>query len=137
MGFEKFGRKSFTSATKTAKFVDYLAQGKIMGTICKKCQTKYFPPRADCANCFSSDFDWFEMPKKGILETYTVAYYAPYGFEADCPYGMGVVDYGENLKLFARISKEVKPEELKTGMEVTVVPVTYEDGQIAFEIKKA
>jgi len=50
---------------------------------------------------------------------------------------MGVVDYGDNLKLFARISKEIKPEELKTDMDVTVKPVQYEDGQIAFEITKA
>ena len=28
MGFEKFGRKSFTSVTKTAKFVDILANGQ-------------------------------------------------------------------------------------------------------------
>ncbi len=136
MGFEKFGRKSFTSATKIAKFVDFLNEGKIMGTLCKKCGARYFPPRADCANCFSSDMDWFEMPKKGKLETFTVAYYAPYGFEMDCPYGMGVVDYGNNLKLFARISKGLKLEELKNDMEVTVKPVRYEDGQIAFEITK-
>ena len=48
MGFEKFGRKSFTAMTKTAKFVDFLAEGKIEGTGCKKCGAKFFPPRADC-----------------------------------------------------------------------------------------
>lgn len=136
MGFEKFGRKSFTGATKVSKFVDFLSDGKIMGTVCKKCGTKYFPPRADCANCLSSEYDWFELPKEGTLETYTIAYYAPYGFEMDCPYGMGVVDFGSNLKLFARISKEIRDEELKTGLKVTVRPVKYEDGQIAFEITK-
>ena len=52
MGFEKFGRKSFVSATKVAKFVDILATGKIDGTVCKKCGTKFFPPRADCSVCF-------------------------------------------------------------------------------------
>lgn len=135
MGFEKFGRKSFTSATKVSKFVDFLMEGRVVGTVCKKCGTKYFPPRADCANCFSSDFDYFDLPKKGRLETFTIAYYAPYGFEMDCPYSMGVVDFGNNLKLFARISKNIKPEELKPDMEVTVEPVYYEDGQIAFEIK--
>ena len=35
MGFEKFGRKSFTAVTKTAKFVDLLAEGKVEGTACK------------------------------------------------------------------------------------------------------
>ena len=137
MGFEKFGRKSFTAVTKLTKFVDLLGEGKIEGTVCKKCGAKFFPPRADCASCFSNEMDWFEMPKKGNLETFTTAYYAPFGFEADPPYTMGVVDFGGSLKLFARVAKEIKLEDVKVGMDVGIRPLKYEDGQIAFEILKA
>ena len=137
MGFEKFGRKSFTAVTKTAKFVDLLTEGKIEGAVCKKCGTKFFPPRADCAACFSKEMDWFEMPKKGRLETFTTAYYAPFGFEADPPYTMGVVDFDGGLKLFARLSKEIKPEDVKVGMDATIRPLKYDDGQVSFEIAKA
>ena len=137
MGFEKFGRKSFTAMTKMTKFVDLLGEGKIEGTLCKKCGAKFFPPRADCASCFSNEMDWFEMPKKGKLETFTTAYYAPFGFEADPPYTMGVVDFGGKLKLFARVAKEIKPEDVKVGMDVTIRPLKYDDGQISFEILKA
>ncbi|MBP6940635.1 MAG: Zn-ribbon domain-containing OB-fold protein [Syntrophorhabdaceae bacterium] len=136
MGFEKFGRKSFTGITKTSKFVDLLAEGKIEGTVCKKCGAKFFPPRADCASCLSKDMDWFEMPKTGKLETFTVASYAPFGFEKDCPYTMGVVDFGD-LKLFARLAKDLKTEDVKVGMDVTVKTLQYEDGQMSFEIAKA
>jgi len=137
MGFEKFGRKSFTAITKTGKFVDLLAEGKIEGTVCKKCGAKFFPPRADCATCLSKEMDWFDMPKKGKLETFTTAYYAPFGFEADPPYTMGVVDFGGGLKLFARLAKEIKPEDVKVGMDVSTRPLKYDDGQISFEIVKA
>ncbi len=137
MGFEKFGRKSFTAVTKTAKFVDFLTEGKIEGSVCKKCGAKYFPPRADCASCFSKEMDWFDMPGKGTLETFTTAYYAPFGFEADPPYTMGVVDFGKGLKLFARVTKEIKPEDVKVGMEVSVRTLKYDDGQMSFEIIKA
>ncbi len=137
MGFDKFGRKSFTNMTKTAKFVDLLAEGKVEGTVCKQCGAKYFPPRADCAACLSKDMDWFEMPKKGVLETYTTAMYAPFGFEKDAPYTMGLVDFGNDLKLFARLDKALKQEEVKIGMEVSVRPITYDDGQLSFEIIKA
>jgi uncharacterized OB-fold protein len=136
MGFEKFGRRSFTATTKVAKFVDLLAEGKIEGTVCKGCGAKFFPPRADCAKCFSNEMEWLEMPKKGKLETFTTAYYAPFGFETDPPYSMGVVDLGSGLKLFARIAKETKPEDLKVGMDVTVRPLKYEDDQLSFEISK-
>lgn len=137
MGFERFGRKSFTAVTKTAKFVDFLAEGKIKGTVCKKCGTRYFPPRADCEKCFSNEMDWFDMPEKGRLETFTTAMYAPFGFEADPPYTMGVVDFGNGLKLFARLAKDIKPEELSVGMPVGVRTLQYEDGQLSFEIVKA
>jgi uncharacterized protein len=137
MGFEKFGRRSFTGITKTAKFVDFLGQGKIQGAVCKKCGAKFFPPRADCATCFSNDMDWFEMPQKGKLETYTTAQYAPFGFEADPPYTMGVVDFGKGLKLFARLAKGMAPEEIKVGMDVSIRTLTYDDGQLSFEIIKA
>jgi uncharacterized protein len=137
MGFEKFGRKSFTMVTKTAKFVDLLAEGKIEGTVCKQCGVKYFPPRADCAACFSKEMDWFEMPEKGTLETFTTAHYAPTGFEGDPPYTMGVVTYGDGLKLFARVAKDIKPEDVKVGMAVGLRTFTYPDGQLSFEIVKA
>jgi|SRR5512139_1601350 hypothetical protein len=137
MGFEKFGRKSFTAMTKTGKFVDLLAEGKIEGTVCKDCGAKYFPPRADCAKCFSKNMDWFEMPKKGKLETFTTAQYAPFGFEGDPPYTMGVVNFGGGLKLFARVEKGIKPEDVKVDMDVQVRPLKYDDGQISFEITKA
>jgi uncharacterized OB-fold protein len=137
MGFEKFGRKSFTAVTKMAKFVELLAEGKIEGTVCKGCGAKFFPPRADCAKCFSKDMGWFEMPKQGKLETFTTAYYAPFGFETDPPYTMGVVDFGDGKKLFARIEKGIKPEDVKVGMDVTVRPLKYDDGQVSFEITKA
>ena len=136
MGFEKFGRKSFTSVTKTARFVDILATGKIDGTVCKKCGAKYFPPRADCSVCFSKEMDWFEMPVKGKLETFTTATYAPAGFEGDPPYTMGVVNFGNGLKLFARLTKALKTEDVKVGMDVNVIPLKYDNGQLSFEIVK-
>ena len=77
------------------------------------------------------------MPQKGKLETFTTAYYAPFGFEADPPYTMGVVDFGGGIKLFARLAKDIKPEDTSVGMDVTIQPLKYDDGQISFEIKKA
>ena len=137
MGFEKFGRRSFTAVTKTAKFVDFLTEGKVKGTVCKQCGAKYFPPRADCAACLSKDMDWFDMPLKGKLETFTTAMYAPFGFEGDPPYTMGVVDFGDGLKLFARLAKDIKIDDVKIDMDVTIRPLQYEDGQMSFEIAKA
>jgi uncharacterized OB-fold protein len=50
---------------------------------------------------------------------------------------MGVVDFGDGLKLFARMAKDMKPEEVKVGMNVTIRPLKYDDGQLSFEVTKA
>jgi uncharacterized OB-fold protein len=50
---------------------------------------------------------------------------------------MGVVDFGEGLKLFARLTKDIKPEDIKVGMDVVIKTLKYEDGQLSFEITKA
>ncbi len=67
MGFDKFGVISHTPETNVADFVNYLGQGKVMATRCKKCGATYFPPRVDCASCFSSDPEWFEVKGEGKL----------------------------------------------------------------------
>ena len=58
--FKRFGTVSFTSMTKVNDFVDYLEQGKVMGTRCKECGLVFFPPRGDCHQCLSAHMKWFE-----------------------------------------------------------------------------
>jgi hypothetical protein len=41
------------------------------------------------------------------------------------------------MKLFARLEKGIKPEDIKVGMEVTIRPLKYDDDQLSFEIVKA
>ena len=77
------------------------------------------------------------MPKKGKLETFATAHYAPFGFEGDPPYTMGVVDFGDGLKLFARMAKDMNPEEIKVGMDISVRTLKYDNGQLSFELEKA
>jgi hypothetical protein len=50
---------------------------------------------------------------------------------------MGVVDFGNDLKLFARMAQGIKPEDLKVGVDVSIRPLKYDDDQLSFEIIKA
>jgi uncharacterized OB-fold protein len=49
---------------------------------------------------------------------------------------MGVADFGQ-MKLFARLAGDIKVEDVKVGMDVSIRPLKYEDGQMSFEIIKA
>ena len=136
MGFERFGTVSFTAQTKVDKFVDLLDQGKVAGTQCKSCGEKYFPPRADCANCLSSDMEWFGISGPGKLISFSTLIYAPTGFEEDLPYTIALADF-DDIKVFGRMSKDLKEEDMKIGMDLKVVPVKLQGEKVAYEFKKA
>ncbi len=134
--FSKFGMVSFTALTKTNDFVDYLEGGKLEGTQCKKCSAVFFPPRADCYQCFSSDMQWFEVTGAGRLLSFTKLEYAPSGFEEDIPYTLALVDYGA-YKVFGRLSRDIPEGEITIGMDVVPHIVKLPKGRIFYEFRKA
>jgi len=134
--FKKFGTVSFTSLTKTNDFITYLEEGKVMGTRCRTCGMEYFPPRADCYNCVSSDVEWFPVSGTGKLLTYSKLQYAPVGFEGDLPYSIAVLDYG-SYKVFGRLAGDVPEGDIKVGMEMKAEVNHLPNGQINYVFSKA
>ena len=134
--FSKFGTVSFTSISRTNDFVGYLEQGKVMGTKCKGCGLKFFPPRADCYQCLSSDMEWFEVAGKGKLLTYSKLQYGPVGFEGDLPYSIALADFGD-YKVFGRLAGDIPEKEIKVGMEVKAVVNDLPNGQLNYVFQKA
>lgn len=132
MGFEKFGRVSFTAQTKTKDFVEYLEKGELRGTKCRSCGRQFFPPRSDCSYCLSSEMEWFLIEGEGSLVTYTKVNYAPTGFEADVPYILALADFN-GIKVFGRFNKDVSEEQLKVGMNVKAVTCSLPGGQLSYE----
>ncbi|MBN2033505.1 MAG: Zn-ribbon domain-containing OB-fold protein [Deltaproteobacteria bacterium] len=134
--FSKFGTVSFTSISKTNDFVGYLEQGKVMGTKCKICGLEFFPPRADCYKCLSSDMEWFEVAGKGKLLTFSRLQYGPVGFEGDLPYAIALADFG-SYKVFGRIAGDIPADDIRVGMDVTVAANTLPNGQLNYVFNKA
>ena len=134
--FSQFGTVSFTSTSKVNDFIDKLEQGKIAGTRCKDCGTKFFPPRADCYKCLTSNMDWFDVDGTGKLVTYSKLEYAPIGFENDLPYCIAVVDFGE-YKVFGRISNDLTDDDIKAGMDLKPVVNKLSNGQLNYVFEKA
>ena len=134
--FKKFGTVSFTAITKTNDFIGYLEQGKVMGTQCKKCGLQFFPPRADCYKCLSSDMDWFEVSGTGKLLTFSKLEYGPIGFEGDIPYRIAVLDFGD-YKVFGRIANDLADEEIKVGMQMKAMVNKLPSEQLNYVFQKA
>ena len=134
--FRKFGTVSFTSISKVNDFIDYLENGKVMATRCKDCGLSFFPPRADCYQCLSSNMEWFEVTGKGKLVSYSKLEYAPVGFGDDLPYAIAVLDYGD-FRIFGRIANDIPEDELKVGMEMKTAVNNLPNGQLNYVFEKA
>ena len=137
--FKWFGKVNFSPFTKVTDFAQYLKDGHLMATKCKKCGVLTFPPRADCVECMSDEYEFSEISGKGTLHTYTKIEAAPTGFEELAPYIVGVVDLEEGGRLLAWIGETIKEDEIKIGMPVQVVPQIFdeiEDIKVYYTLEK-
>jgi len=126
--------------TKVNRFVNELAAGKFMATVCKKCGKKYYPPQADCPDCMSSDMEWKQIIPEGALVTFTKIHVPPEHFAVrqplmpfssvqfePCPIGILKVEGG--LKIMGWIPK-VDIKKIKVGMKMKASPFTLPDGKL-------
>jgi len=134
--FKKFGTVSFTSISKINDFVDYLEKERVMGTKCKGCGLTFFPPRADCYKCLSSNMEWFEVSGNGKLLSFSKLEYGPVGFEKDLPYTIAILDYGD-YKVFGRLAPHLKESDVKVGMELKTVVNRLPNGQLNYVFQKS
>jgi uncharacterized OB-fold protein len=127
---------SFTAITKTNDFITHLEDGRVTGTKCLDCGALFFPPRADCCHCLSSNMEWFDVSGSGRLVTFSKLTFAPIGFEEDVPYCIALLDYG-TYKVFGRIASDIPVEEIKVGMQMKTKTNTVSNGQLNYVFEKA
>ena len=116
-----------------AKFTEELKNNHLIGTQCKKCGTKYLPPRAHCT-CGSKELEWFEAPKQGKLLTFTVVAFPPEKMTEYAPYTVAVIELNDGTRLLGHLT-DIKQTNLKIGMQVQVVPHHISADRITFEFK--
>ena len=134
--FKDFGTVSFTTISRVNDFVDYLKEGRVMGTRCGGCDRHYFPPRSDCSHCLDHQMEWFEVTGPGRLISFSRLQFAPVGFEQDVPYCIAVVDFGAH-KVFGRIAGDIAFENLRAGMQMGVKANALADGRYNFVFTRA
>jgi uncharacterized OB-fold protein len=111
----------------SASFYQFLAEKRLMGTRCKKCQALYVPPHPICTKCHGDDMEWAEMRGNGKLAAFTSIAVGPTctieeGYDRNNPYVVGIVKLDEGPKISARIRglDAKNPEGIKIGTPLTV-----------------
>jgi len=100
-------------------FYKLVGERKLTAAKCGECKSILLPPRPICPHCYSSNLTWFQLKGMGKLETFTTIHVAPPQFQAITPYMVGIVRLHEGPRLPGMI-KNVKPEEVRVGMDLRV-----------------
>jgi len=135
-------RYSYAAGWALGRFLAGLKEGKILGTVCKKCGRVFIPPRMYCSYCFREVDEWVEASGEGVIHTVVASYIEATraragepkvvgvvklevpGFSFDDHFFPGLLHYicgatdedVKNMKLFgARVRARFKPPEQRTG----------------------
>lgn len=143
MEFKNFSL--FLNQTKVSRFVDDLAGGRIMSTLCKKCGRQYYPPQADCSSCMESDMEWKEIKTEGKLLTFTKIHVPPEHFAVrqplmpfssvqfePCP--IGIIEGEKGLSIMGWIPK-MDVKKIQIGMRMKASPFTLPDGKMTIVLE--
>ena len=105
------------SYAEDSKFFLGLSNGKLMGSVCKKCKTKYGTPRAHCMEC-GAETEWMDLPLVGKVHSWTTCYFGSEEFLNETPFNLVVVEFEGVDTLFLSRLMGAKQDEIYMGMPV-------------------
>ncbi|HEY3843915.1 MAG TPA: OB-fold domain-containing protein [Acidimicrobiales bacterium] len=96
----------------------------LLGSRCASCGAHHFPRHDTCPYCSAEDPVPVDLSNAGILWTWTAVTAPPPGYLGDTPYGVGVVELPEGIRVISRLT-EGDPGALSPGqpMVLRVVPL--------------
>jgi uncharacterized OB-fold protein len=101
----------------------------LLGGRCTVCAHHHFPRHDTCPYCASEATEAAELSDRGRLWAWTAVTHAPPGYDGEIPYGFGVVELPEGLRVITRLT-EADPERLRPDqpMHMVVEPL-HVDGE--------
>ncbi len=104
---------------------------RLLGSRCGSCGGHSFPRHDTCPYCSADGAEHVELAATGRLWAWTAVTTAPPGYRGDVPYGLGVVELPEGVRVVSRLT-EPDPARLQSGQSVELVVVrlhTDEEGR--------
>ena len=101
---------------------------RLLGSCCADCGGHHFPRHETCPYCASERVTPTALSRAGRLWAFTAVTAAPPGYRGEVPYGFGVVELPEGVRVVSRLT-EADPAALRAGqfMELVVVPLHVDD----------
>lgn len=93
----------------------------LVGSECRTCGGKYFPPRTLCSDCRrKGELVDYKFKGTGEVYSHTTVYAPPSGFEYQKPYVVAIIKLDEGPLVSAQVV-DCKPEEVEVGTKVKTV----------------
>jgi uncharacterized OB-fold protein len=94
----------------------------LVGTVCKTCGRKFFPPRNLCPDCRRRGrVERFKFSGDGEIYSYTVVRSPPTGFDYMKPYVLAVIRLKEGGAMLTAQVVDCRPEDVDVGGRVRMV----------------
>ena len=93
---------------------------RLLGSRCGSCGGHHFPRHETCPYCSADDVEPIELSTTGTLWSWTAVTAPPPGYHGTVPFGFGVVELSEGIRVITRIT-ESDPTALRQGQPMTLV----------------
>lgn len=107
----------FHSYAQDSPFFAGLTKKKLLGSKCTSCGYIFATPRSHCMEC-GVKTEWYELPQKGRIHTFTTCYFGSEAFLKETPFTLILVEFDGVNTLFLSRLIGVEPERVRIGMEV-------------------
>jgi len=101
---------------------------RLLGGRCPACGHRHFPRGRFCPYCSSPATEEVALSAEGRLWAWTAVTHPPPGYRGRVPYGFGVVELAEGLRVLTRLT-EPDPHRLSAGqpMHLVLEPLDPDD----------
>jgi uncharacterized OB-fold protein len=96
----------------------------------------HFPVQSTCPYSGATDIETVELSAEGTLWGWTAVTAAPPGYLGEVPFGFGVVELPEGIRIITRV-EEPDPSALEHGMAMRLVPATLDDDVVTYSFAPA
>ena len=114
----------------------FTEEPRLLGSQCGDCHGYHFPQHETCPYCSSNDVQPTELSPTGTLWSWTAVTASPPGYDGDVPFGFGVVELPEGVRVIARLT-ESDPHTLALGQPMRLVLTTLHDDVVTYAFEPA
>jgi acetyl-CoA acetyltransferase/uncharacterized OB-fold protein len=100
--------------------IDEPEDAALLGGRCGRCEGHHFPAQEVCPYCFADGCSAVRLSRTASLYAHTTIAKAPPGYTGPVPYGFGVVELPERLRIVTRLT-EADAARLQQGMPMRLV----------------